>query len=509
MGIWGMNNKIVISVIASILLLGLIQFNSSLATDGSLHEFKKLTASDAVLGDRFGASVSISGDTVVVGAFGDEGFTGSAYIFQKDQGGANNWGEVKKITASDAAAVDFFGDLVSISGDTVVVGARNGDSIISNTGSAYIFQKDQGGANNWGEVKKITASDAASSDLFGGSVSISGDTVVVGARNEGDMFFSRTGAAYIFQKDQGGANNWGEVKKITASDAAATDVFGGSVSISGDTVVVGATDEDDGCLPIINPDCNSGSAYIFDRNEGGADNWGEVKKIGASDGDVEDLFGGSVSISGDTVVVGSTGDDDVGFESNSGSAYIFDRNEGGADNWGEIKKITASDAAASDRFGNSVSISGDTVVVGAVAADDAGSSSGSAYIFERNEGGADNWGEIVKSFASDGATLDFFSTSASISGDTFVVGAFFDDDGCLPSINIDCNSGSAYLLSTLDSDGDGILDGADNCPTTFNPTQTNHDGDGTGDACDPNTEITTNTVATDTTIIYHSIWNYS
>ncbi len=145
------------------------------------------------------------------------------------------------------------------------------------------------------------------------------------------------------------------------------------MSISGDTVVVGARLDDDAGI-------DSGSAYIFGRNEGGADNWGQVAKLTASDAAGGDMFGFSVSISGDIVIVGARGTDDAGF--GSGSAYVFGRNEGGSDNWGQVKKLTASDAAAGDVFGFSVSISGDTVIVGARLDDDAGNESGSAYIFE-------------------------------------------------------------------------------------------------------------------------------
>jgi len=160
-GHWG------IPVIASILLLGSIPFDSSFATDGSLHEFKKLSGSGF---SSFGISVSKSGDTVIVGSSGDNPSgtnSGSASIFQKDQGGADNWGEVKKLTASDGATQDRFGWSVSISGDIAVVGAFQNDDVPNNSGSVYIFYRNNGGADNWGEVKKLTASDAAASDEFG------------------------------------------------------------------------------------------------------------------------------------------------------------------------------------------------------------------------------------------------------------------------------------------------------------------------------------------------------
>jgi len=168
---------------------------------------------------------------------------------------------------------------------------------------------------------------------------------------------------------------------LTASDSDAGDWFGSSISIDGDTVVVGAHRDDDADPG--NPDANSGSAYVFERDEGGADNWGEVKKLTASDGAEKDIFGFSVAISGASVIAGAYRDDDSGDK--SGSAYVFDRDEGGADNWGEVKKLTAGDAAAEDEFGHSVAISGKAAVIGARNNDDAGDKSGSAYVFGVNQ----------------------------------------------------------------------------------------------------------------------------
>jgi FG-GAP repeat len=395
-------------------------------------ETKKLLAGDGASDDEFGYSVSISGDTVIVGARGDGGGSGSAYIFSRDQGGADNWGEVIKLTASDGAVGDDFGVGVSISADTAIVGASFDDDNGNASGSAYIFSRDEGGADMWGEVQKLTAGDGATADIFGISVSIDGDTAIVGARLDDDNG-DDSGSAYIFSRDEGGTNSWGQVQKLLAGDGASDDEFGRSVSISGDTAIVGAYYDDDN-------DSNSGSAYIFSRDYGGADNWGEFKKLITGDGAVGDWFGYSVSISGDTAIVGAYGDDNNG--SQSGSAYIFSRDHGGIDNWGEVLELTPSDGAAYDGFGHSVSISGDTAIVGADGDDDNGSYSGSAYIFSRDQGGADNWGEIKKLTAGDGVTDDFFGYSVSISGDTAIVGAYGDDD------NGDY-SGSAYIFSCV------------------------------------------------------------
>ncbi len=368
--------------------------------------------------DFFGWSVAVSGDTAVVGAVAensDGAYTGAAYIFQRNQDGVDYWGQVKKIHAYDAHGTDQFGMSVAISGDTVVVGANGGDLAAIGAGAAYIFQRDAGGSDNWGQVKKLLASDAWEDDDFGISVAVSGDTIVVGAYGK-DTGATDAGAAYVFQRDQGGTNNWGQVTKILASDAQAFDRFGSSVAVSGDTATVGAYKEDGGSNDV-------GAAYIFERDEGGADNWGEVKKLSASDAHISGHFGSSVAVSGDTATVGAP---DAGYPSPMpGAAYVFERDEGGADNWGEVKKLSASDAGAFDQFGISVAVSGDTAVVGAYARTGGGFiNQGGAYAFQRDQGGTDNWGEETKLTASDAAHNDYFGISVAVSGDITLVGAY-------------------------------------------------------------------------------------
>ena len=373
----------------------------------SLIEVKKLTASDAQGDHRFGRKVSVSGDTVVVGAnqvsaSGDP--TGAAYVFQRDEGGIENWGEVTKLASSDMQEGDSFGVGVAVSGDTAVVGAMSGpvEVVPVKIGAAYVFERNEGGVDNWGEVTKLTASDAQVGDSFGLRVAVSGDTAVVGAPFE-DAGGDFAGAAYIFQRDEGGANNWGEVTKLASSDMQEGDNFGYDLAISGDTVVVGANLEDAG-------GDEAGAAYVFQRDEGGADNWGEMKKLTASDAQAGAAFGVSVAVSGDTAVVGAYNDDAGGFR--AGATYVFQRDEGGAGNWGEVKKLTASDAQPNGLFGILVAVSGDTAVVGSFA--------DAAYVFQRDGGGANNWGEAKKLTASG----SLFGFSVAVSGDSAVVGSF-------------------------------------------------------------------------------------
>ena len=387
-----------------------------LRIDPLFTQTKKLTASDAATNDRFGYSVATNGDTVVVGAYGKNSNTGAAYIFERNQGGAENWGQVKILTAGDAAANDFFGYSVSINADTVVVGAELKNS---NTGAAYIFERNQGGIENWGQVKKLTASDAAAHDLFGSSVSIDANTVVIGAYGSVPSAANiSTGAAYIFERNQGGTENWGQVQKLTSGVVANYFYFGYSVSINGDTVVVGAYGS------------NPGAAYIFERNQGGTEQWGQVKKLTASDAVGGDQFGISVAINIDTVAVGAN----HGNRGTSGAAYIFERNQNGVEGWGQVQEITADDASLLDEFGISVALDGNTLVVGAWAVNlDTG---GAAYIFERNQNGVEGWGQVQKLTANDVAAHDQFGSSVGINGDTVVVGA----------VGKNSNTGAAYTF---------------------------------------------------------------
>ncbi len=325
-----------------------------------------------------------------------------------------DWDNEQKLTASDGASYDHFGYIVSIDGDYAVISAYWDDDNGYNSGSAYIFHKS---GTTWTEQAKLTASDGAAEDFFGISVSISGDYAVIGAYCDDDNG-SNSGSAYIFHRSE---TTWTQQAKLTASDGAYEDYFGTSVSISGDYALIDAHRDDDNGN-------NSGSAYIFHRN---GTTWTQQAKINASDGADQDHFGYPVSISGDYALIGSYRDDDNGY--NSGSAYIFHRS---GTTWTQQAKLTASDGSAEDYFGISVSISGDYAVIGAYWDDDNGIESGSAYIFLRN---GTTWTQQAKVTASDGATEDGFGRSVSISGDYAAIGAYWDDD------NGD-NSGSAYLF---------------------------------------------------------------
>jgi hypothetical protein len=315
--------------------------------------------------------------------------------------------QIKKIVASDRGANDWFGYSVAIAGDYIVVGAyeedqdASGGTTLSDAGSAYVYKKDQGGTDNWGQLQKIVASDRGAGDFFGWSVAIAGDYMVVGAYQEdenasGGTTRNQAGSAYVFQKDQGGTDNWGELQKIVASDRGAGDRFGSSVAIAGDYIVVGAyrNDDDASSANILS---QAGSAYVYKKDQGGTDNWGELQKIVASDRAGGDYFGYSVAIAGDYIVMGAYREDEdasnTNYESKAGSAYVCKKDQGGTDNWGQLQKIVASDRGANDWFGYSVAIAGDYIVVGAYQEEEDASGgntlseAGSAYVFKPTSGG--------------------------------------------------------------------------------------------------------------------------
>jgi len=219
-----------------------------LTVDPLLHsQAGRLRASDAEDNDHYGFSVDVSGDTAVVGAYSEDGAgsnRGAAYVLARNEGRGTSWDEVIKLTASDAADDDYFGFSVAISGDagTIVVGAHVEDTAGAILGAAYVFARNKGGADNWGQVKKLTVTGTDSYANFGASVDIdeNAGAIAVGAYRL-DGAGSWRGAAYVFARNKGGVDNWGMVKTLTAgADAEDSAWFGYSVAISHDTVVVGA-----------------------------------------------------------------------------------------------------------------------------------------------------------------------------------------------------------------------------------------------------------------------------
>ncbi len=370
---------------------------------GSQHE---VTATDGASFDSLGYSVAVDGNFAVVGSpnhqVGSNSGQGSVYVFVQV---ANSWLLDQQLTAGDGKANDGFGSSVAISGNTVVVGANN--KVVGNNnsqGAAYVFTFN--GAT-WSQQQELSASDGTGGDNFGASVAVSGNTAVIGAlfRQVGNN--AREGSTYVFTRS---GTTWSQQQELTANDGTADDNFGTSVAISGTSVVIGANDHQ------VGSHVDQGSAYVFTSN---GTTWSQQQELTAGDdGAPNDEFGGSVAISGNTVVVGATSHK-VGSNAGQGAAYTFTRT---GTTWSQQQELTSSDGGANDGFGISVSISGSAVVIGAYG-HKVGSNSGegSAYVFTLT---GTNWSQQQELTASDGAADDLVGNSVAISSTgTVVMGA--------------------------------------------------------------------------------------
>ena len=391
----------------------------------------QLTAFDGEPVDFFGLAVAVSEVTAVVGSIGDDdngSSSGSAYVFRRVGAG---WVCEQKLVPYDGAEEDWFGYSVAIEDETLFAGSPHDNEFGPRSGSAYVFECLDG---TWSRVRRLLPDDGAEYELFGSSVSVSGDLAAIGAPHDDDNGW-RSGSVYVFECDPNGV--WYQAAKLLADDGEPYNRFGYAVAVGADVAVVGAPDDDD----LGN---YSGSAYVFERDPNGA--WLQAAKLLPHDGDVFWNFGESVAVSGHRVLVGAT--TAFAFAPAGGAAYIFERDLNGA--WPQVAQIVSDDIYNSDCFGIAVALDGDIALVGAENADYNSTDSGAAYVFVRQPDG--NWPQVAKIGADDGSYDDRFGSSLALSGNTAVIGAYKDDDNGE-------DSGSAYVFAVgPDEDGDGIMD---------------------------------------------------
>jgi hypothetical protein len=447
-----------------------------------------LKASTARTGDGFGYAMSLDGNTLVVGAEYECSnatgvmYSGAAYVFTRT---AEVWSQQAYLKASNAEDYDNFGDAVSLSGDTLVVGAGGEDSNATgvngdqadnsavDSGAAYVFTRS---GTTWSQQAYLKASNTDEGDNFAW-VSLSGDTLVVGAHgedsnasgvngNQVNNLAYLSGAAYVFTRTAG---VWSQQAYLKASNTEMRDEFGHAVSLSGNMLVVGATGEDSNATVVNGNQANnsasqSGAAYVFTRTAGV---WSQQAYLKASNTGAGDFFGSSMSASGDTLAIGADGESSnaIGVNgdqadnsaSQSGAAYVFTRTAGV---WSQQAYLKASNTEVDDNFGSSMSVSGDTLVVGAIGedsnaigvngdqADNSASQSGAAYVFTRS---GTTWSQQAYLKASNTDEGDNFAW-VSLSGDTLVVGADGEDSDATDvngdgANNLAENSGAAYVFS--------------------------------------------------------------
>ncbi len=375
-------------------------------------EQQKLLASDGEGDELFGYSIALFDNTAIIGTpwDNDNGInSGSACVFIRV---GSTWTQQAKLLPSDGAIMDQFGWSVSLSVDTALVGAVFDDDLGDSSGSVYVFFRN---GSTWEQQAKLLASDGKAGDWFGYSVSLVGDIALIGAAQD------NTGSVYVFQRN--GAT-WTQQAKLPAPDGS-NHLFGNAVCLGGSTALIGAAwDNENGA--------QAGSVYVFTRN---GTEWTQQQKLLASDGEAGAQFGCSLSLDGDTALIGADGDKDNGAW--SGSAYVFSR-AGSA--WSQQAKLLASNGTENDYFGVSVSLCEDTAVIGAIGDHNHGFRTGGVYVFSRK---GMVWTQTDRLLASDGETGDSFGCSVALDGDTLMIGAYEDDSA----------KGSVYVFTkppTLD-----------------------------------------------------------
>jgi hypothetical protein len=381
-----------------------------LTIDPTWTQQAELTAADGLSNDNFGTSVAVSGSAAVIGSpyhkVGGHTFQGAAYVFVQR---GTSWTQTAELTSADGANADNFGNSVSVSGPIAVIGAPGHNS---SQGAAYVFVKS---GTTWSQQAELTSADGAANDNFGAAVSVDGGTALIGAYEKG----SKLGAAYVFVQS---GTTWTQQAELTASDGATGESFGNSVSLSGGIAAVGAYTHK------VSGNAGQGAAYIFVQS-GTA--WTQQQELTASDGAASDQFGHSVSLDGATALIGAYRHT-VASNSHQGAAYVFVQS---GTTWTQQQELTAADGAASDLFGWSVAVLGSTAVVGA---DARNSNTGAAYIFTQS---GTTWTQQQELTALDGAAGDYFGWSVGVVQGTAISSAYYH------TVSSDTYEGAAYTFT--------------------------------------------------------------
>lgn len=376
---------------------------------GSWRLKSQLQAPGGCCYNEFGQSASVSGATAVIGAEGESNSTGAAYVFSKLQNHPEAYSQAARLSASDGSEGDQFGTSVAISGDTIVVGAPG---VRGGQGKAYVFVKPDGGWTDMTETAQLTASNGLPEDVFGISVGIDGDTIATGAQGAD----SQAGAAYVFVKPNGGWTTMTQSAELTATGRASGDALGTSVAVNGSTVAAGA--------PGIR---HRGGMLLFQEPQAGWKNMTQTAALGAPD---RQPIGFAVALSGDILVTGAP---DARFgQGPVGAAYLYVKPPVG---WRGISFspnaiLRASDGKRMDKFGTSVTVNGNTVLVGAPNAHCVGRNcngyytkgKGAVYGYIEPDGGWQNTTETAQLLPQYGIVESQYGQSVAAEGAVVIVG---------------------------------------------------------------------------------------
>lgn len=385
----------------------------------------ELTAADGARGEEFGESVSISGNTIVVGTpnfvvASSNTEQGAAYVFTRPASGWADLTQTAVLTASRGQSEELFGHSVSVSGNTIVVGAPFREiGRHTGQGAAYVFVKPASGWRNATQSAKLTAARGAAHEFFGESVAVLGHTVLSGAPSRKVGKNAQQGAVDVFRRPAAGwAGSPIQKAELTASDGEANDALGISVAISGEKIVAGADQHR------IGNRVSQGAAYVFVKPASGWRNATQAAELTDSAGELGELFAHSVAVSGETIVVGGPYHR-VGENAVQGAAYVFTMPASGwAGALTQTAELTASDGAKDELLGSSLAVSGNAIVAGASSKEvDKNLDQGAAYVFVRPASGWANATQTAELTASNGATGDSLGRSVAVAGQTIVVGA--------------------------------------------------------------------------------------
>ncbi|SMC32476.1 T9SS type A sorting domain-containing protein [Moheibacter sediminis] len=376
-----------------------------------------------IVGEResraeFGTSVAIDDEFAIVGTSRESIAAGAAYVYRKE---GENWNLSQKIVASDAFEMAEFGGAVKLGNSLMVIAAgRSNYEGVDRTGALYVHERV---GNTWVNTIKLNASDYTENALLGvnpTTLDLQDNTIVAGAPGENNWL----GSVYVFEKE---GNDWNETK-ILHPELTENATFGIGVSISGNTLIAGASGEDNG----------AGSAYIFQKIDG---NWEFAQRITASDPQTNTYFGNSVSIDGNQLVVGAYAEGSVG--GNIAAAYIFEKND--ADEWVEIQKIPSPVSAENTYFGWMCKMEGNQMLISAPHI--YGEEAGEVYLYNKTESG--QWEEAQLVETSEDVEQKFYGWSIDLNGGNLIIGAprdDFDENG----ENEMNDAGSAYIFKGSD-----------------------------------------------------------
>ncbi|MEM6455852.1 MAG: hypothetical protein AAF772_12210 [Acidobacteriota bacterium] len=410
-----------------------------------------LEASDGAMNDDFGQVVALQNGTAAIAApfrTGAADESGAVYLFARGArapGVPGAWTEQATAVADDAGLQDRLGIWIDVEADRLVAGAPFYDGLPGNeSGAVYSFQRDVPMMSDWGQEERFEEPTLSGGDFFGGALALDGDTLAVGAIGDGTIAPS-AGAAYVYRRE---ASAWVLEDKLAPLELQDFAFFGAAVALEGDTLAVGAYLDDGVAI-------DAGAVYVFERTPPeiaalGGPSWTQIRILTGSMVQPGDNFGFSVALSGDILVVGAPlRDSSPGAGDEIGAIYVFQRDAGGIDNWGEVARRQVDDAVGAARLGWSVAIAGDLAVAGAPFDAAGGVGAGAAYAFRRHVGGIDGWSETARLTAETPLVGEAFGFNVAVFGVDALIGAPGDS-----TVN-----GRALLLRPAEPDvvfGDGF-----------------------------------------------------